>query len=295
MPGFPFVVLIGILGMLAVGPLSPAEAVQCGDGVTSDVTLTGDLDCSGYEKSPVLKVTAPVTLNLNGFKVIGNGQIGILIDTEGAKVLDGTVTNCSSAVAIESGHNDNEIWNVTAVKNTERAFRIRSNNNFITECVSMSNGDHGFDIRGQNNWVSRCKSTRNGILPKQAQGFHFEGSGHRAVENYAAGNTGGGFQINEGASGLTLINNSSLNNKGQGFLLKTTALDNVMYGNFASKNALDGILVEDGATGNIIFHNVAWRNGDRHTTFDLSDGSGKCDDNKWTRDWFRTRNTDCIK
>lgn len=124
----------------------------CGDIVTSNVSLTGDLVCSGLTGTPgtpvfALKVGADnVTINLGGFSILGpasfgaigtnagacpssfgattNRTIGILVDGfDGARILNGSVNSFEFGMMLKSAENV-RISNVEAANNAFNALSV---------------------------------------------------------------------------------------------------------------------------------------------------------------------------
>jgi len=103
------------------GPIREPAAVSCGQEITANTTLDGDLSCSG--DGPALIVTADnIILDLGGFTVSGGGPSsaehpGILLrNVKGVTVRKGTVKGFGAGVAIAGGAN-NVIENLTVEDN----------------------------------------------------------------------------------------------------------------------------------------------------------------------------------
>lgn len=62
-------------GTTLTGSDADVIEVDCGVTLSSDLTLTADLDCSGYPEHNLLNVTG-VTLDCNGYSIIGNNLTG---------------------------------------------------------------------------------------------------------------------------------------------------------------------------------------------------------------------------
>ncbi len=101
------------------GPVREPAAVTCGQEITANTTLDGDLVCTG---GPALIVTADnVVLDLGGHTITGHGAAagfpGIrLRNVKGVTVQTGTITGFGAGVAIEAGAN-NVIQNLTVQDN----------------------------------------------------------------------------------------------------------------------------------------------------------------------------------
>ncbi|HVM14126.1 MAG TPA: hypothetical protein VM287_07330 [Egibacteraceae bacterium] len=116
-----FILLVALSFLLALLPAVPAAAshVQCGQVITQDTTLDSDVGpCPGHG---VIIGANNVTLNLNGFSIIGdpaarpsgeliNGsrdRAGVLFrQVTGSMVMSGTVRGFDAGVAIMGGGNN---------------------------------------------------------------------------------------------------------------------------------------------------------------------------------------------
>ena len=85
-------------GMLAAGGPASADTVACGSTITTSVTLTANVDCTSDTTDNALTIGASgVTVNLNGYKILGPGPsadtVGILDNGySGLTVENGTIT-----------------------------------------------------------------------------------------------------------------------------------------------------------------------------------------------------------
>ena len=90
--------LVGGMMMAAPGTAS-AQVLTCGSTITTSVTLTANVDCTGDTAQNALTVGAVgVTLNLNGYKILGPGagaQTEGVVDLGygGLTVENGTISN----------------------------------------------------------------------------------------------------------------------------------------------------------------------------------------------------------
>src|SRR5579885_747019 len=102
------------------GPIHEPAAVTCGQEITANTTLDGNLSCT---QGPALIVTADnITLDLAGFTISGHGAAsagapGILLrNVKGVTVRKGTIQGFGAGVAIVGGAN-NVVQNITAQDN----------------------------------------------------------------------------------------------------------------------------------------------------------------------------------
>ena len=202
------------------GPIrEPAGAVKCGLEVTANITLDGDLHCSG---GPALVVTADnVVVDLGGFTIYGpNGSStdapGIVLrNVKGVTVRKGTVKGFEAGVAIAGGAN-NIVENITAEDNvgsTDGNFGdgitiSESTGNIVRGNTVRRNGPFsGISVVGAstNNEIRDNMVTDNNMLPgdpaqgRQAMGIRIEGPA--ANNNKITGNTVTG----SGADGICVL------------------------------------------------------------------------------------------
>ena len=81
-----------------------ATNANCGDIITSSLTLDGDLDCSGYEGTALTIGADDVTLDCNGYTITGNTSgIGVLAHLNfNITIKDCTITNFTGVLTITS-------------------------------------------------------------------------------------------------------------------------------------------------------------------------------------------------
>jgi parallel beta-helix repeat protein len=128
--------------------LSFANDIECGAEITTSVTLTNDLNCSGYDDA-VLTLKEGAELNLNGKKVIGNYDNNCIeIEDDGVELNNGTVTRCKDGIRIKS--NSNTITSVEVSDSARRGIRINGNGNLLKMCLVSHNGRQGIKIEGAN-------------------------------------------------------------------------------------------------------------------------------------------------
>lgn len=167
---------------------------------------------------------------------------------------------------------NNYLKRLKAINSSEESIKVRGDNNTLSHCMSLRSGMDGFELRGdgpKGNTAEWCTAIKSGIK-ESGKGIQFRGPGY-AYKCSVFGSSGEGFQIQEDVRGVTIERCLAIN------------------------NAEDGIEIEVGATDNSIMRNIVFSNGDGDTSFDLFDGNDACDNNKWKRNKFRTRNLDCIE
>lgn len=201
------------------GPVVEVPTLVCGQEITEDTTLDGDLVCPS---GPALIVTANnVTLDLNGFSISGDpsspgGGPGILLrSVTGVTVRKGTVQHFGAGVAINGG-SGNKVLNMTVQDN-----------------VGPADGDYGDGIvltESSENLIQGNTVRRNGPF----SGISLVGASQRnqILENSVmdnnmlqAGNPGAGRQT----MGIRVEG--------------PAANDNKIVGNMVHASGADGIVV----------------------------------------------------
>jgi parallel beta-helix repeat protein len=261
--------------MCALSSPVQAEVTLCGEPLYPNdhgiYRLNGVVECSDLNILVINENGAQV--DLRGFKLIGNdntAQVGILIPrgTENVSIVGGLVTRCGTALYVDRANNC-EIQFFKAIKNTDKAIRIRGDNNWIVKSLCQDAGNDCFELRGNHNIAEECTAINSGTPTEAAQGFDFRGSGS-ANKCSAIGSSADGFQIQAGVSDVTIERCVAVNNAGNGIWIEATNTDN------------------------IIKANIAFSNGDGVAKFDLSDGNLDCESNTWKENKFKTSNIPCI-
>ena len=201
------------------GPIHEPAAVTCGQEITANTTLTGNLTCTG---GPALIVTADnITLDLGGFTITGHGADssaapGILLrNVKGVTVQKGTIAHFGAGVAIAGGAN-NVVQNLTVQDNVGNADGdfgdgitvSASSGNVIRGNTVLRNGPFsGISLVGActKNEVRDNVVTDTTMLPgdaslgRQDMGIRIEGPA--ANNNVVSGNTVTG----SGADGIVVL------------------------------------------------------------------------------------------
>lgn len=212
-------VVSGLLAGEFNGPVHDTTTLTCGQEITEDTTLGGDLLCP---RGPALVVTADnVTLDLGGFTVSGTGpaagaRAGIVLrNVRGVTVRKGTVQRFGAGIAIVGGSN-NVIENITAQDNRGSAEGdfgdgitvSDSSGNVIRANTARRNGPFsGISIVGAStgNEVRGNIVADNNMLPgnpqdgRQDMGIRIEGPA--ADDNQVVGNT----VTASGADGIVIL------------------------------------------------------------------------------------------
>ncbi|MFN2607601.1 MAG: right-handed parallel beta-helix repeat-containing protein [Acidimicrobiales bacterium] len=201
------------------GPIREHSGATCGQEVSANTTLAGDLTCTS---GPALIVTADnVVLDLGGHTITGHGAAsagapGILLrNVKGVTVRKGTITGFGAGVAIAGGAN-NVVQNVTVSANVgepdgdygDGITLSDSNGNTIQGNTVKGNGPFsGISVVGASsqNQILDNVVTDNNMLPgdpsvgRQDMGIRIEGPAANA--NTVSGNTVTG----SGADGIVVL------------------------------------------------------------------------------------------
>jgi parallel beta-helix repeat protein len=103
-----------LTGFAIVPPAAADTGVHCGDTITTNITLTRDLTCSGdgLHMADPRNGLANLTLNLAGHSIKGNGTgTGVIADSYTLTVTDGTITGFAQGI-VRGG----PVINLTRVK-----------------------------------------------------------------------------------------------------------------------------------------------------------------------------------
>jgi hypothetical protein len=225
-------------------PKHIAKAVTCGVVITTDTILSRDLNCDINDGSPALTVDG-ATLDLNGYRVIGDTQINCIEISGGATLKNGTVMNCRDGIIIRGDRNN--IIDIISSNNDRRGFRIiGGNENWLYKGSARENGRQGFTIEegGKYNRVDRCSAVKNGRV-----GFSIEPGDYNMLEQ-----------------------DSAMNNGQQGFSIQGEF--NKIYNSKAKANCRDGIEINQG-NDNLVINNLVEDNGNQETCDEQGDGEYK--------------------
>ena len=179
-----------------------ANPLICGATITTHTVLHNDLDCSGHSGSAALTLEEGASLNLHGKKIIGNYDISCIeIRGDGAKVWNGTLTQCDTGIRIRTSRN--EIIHVKVIDSAGRGIRIQGDENVLMTCSVANSGRQGIQIdEGNSNKIYRSivdNSGRHGIQINK-------GSGNEISRSTVRGSCRDGIEIDEGNNNLVFHN-----------------------------------------------------------------------------------------
>lgn len=294
-----------------------AKGVKCGDvlGPGGVYVLKEDLYCN---VSPALTILGQTRLNLKGHTLTcGPDFVRVGIQLDGVKVFvtNGAIRECDTGVRF-GGTGRHAVSNIDYAHSkpgTHSAFNVESDNNLLVDNNATA-CDGCFELGGDGNRLIRNRAVdgpgvafwifpsaennqlfQNVARRHYAEGFLVQGNANKLLRNQAINTLwqgGAGFKVDYGSVKNELQHNISADNAGDGFSV-SFAKTNRLLGNVASNNKKFGITVL--GMDNLIARNKAFGNGDGVQYFDLNDGNFNCDNNKWIKNKFETRNVDCIE
>jgi parallel beta-helix repeat protein len=300
---------------------SPAVAVQCGDtiGPNVSVTLSESLICDSTTNYVALTIIGPAEVHLNGFTIQchdtnQDGVVptsGLFLDGHNAQVHgSGIVKDCFVGVAV-SGEGRHLVKNVETQNNREMGIAVLSAKNTLRG-NKASTSRYGFVVGLSSDSNTLIENTAAG----NKVGFIIDGYKQQLRRNVADTNVEDGFRIYDDKH--TLIGNRAERNSVNGFAVQEAGIEITLRKNVASNNGQDGFqisgqghkLIENEASANRgngiqvheanhikLMNNVALANNQDHSldAFDLADEIPNCDTNTWKQNTFGTANQPCIQ
>jgi parallel beta-helix repeat protein len=279
-------------------------AVECGEVLTGVERLDEDLICT---TDPALTLSGG-RLDLGGHTVICDGTIqGLVLDGDGAQVLNGAVTGCQFAVLV-GGVGNHLVTNLTAsvqdpMLDDEGAegLRVSSDGNRLVRNRVLLGGTNAIRINGAGNHVvgNTVSGSERGIridgiendvadnvIAGVGEGIEVRGASNRIRRNQIAGAIDQGIELR--GAGNRVDANLAVDAVGDGISIFSN--DNLIRDNGAFSNGDDGIIVVETFGNNRIVNNRALGNGT-----DLTDQNLDCDDNVWANNTFGSADPDdCI-
>jgi hypothetical protein len=240
-------------GMVAFGLLSAVPAAvfaaqpSCGDTLTSNTTLTADLDCSGYTGTALSMGKNKVVLDLNGHTIWGYAGSDTYtgVDTNGyhkTVIKNGTIANAGYAIYVSYS-------NETLIKNVEISGEVADSSSegiyvyygVSNQAVNVNIHDvyYGFDTEYAANSKllnSKIHDVGYGIYTyydshdlfkgnvidgaTQYGAYDYYSGNQRYVANTAKNGGSYGYYLDCETYGIvTLKNNVATNNSGDGFYM----------------------------------------------------------------------------
>lgn len=292
---------------------SQAQAVSCGDVITTPTTLDSDLVCTiADEFSVAIAIEGPSgSLSMGDYSLTCSTNefgTGIILLESGARLSGGSVIGCGDAVTV-GGDGSHFVTGVTITDFGDDAVYIESNGNVVSNMHIVGDGtdsDEGIDIQGDNNLVNnniiefagdegievagdRNTVTSNEVYYSDNDGIEIDGTYANVTNNITAFNGSSGIEID--SDNGTISQNVVANNTEGGIDLDQGD-SNVIANNNVDDNGTYGIFIlDDEPTNNTISGNVS--EGQTYDLFDAVDldctGS-----NTWQNNTFTTSDPSCL-
>jgi hypothetical protein len=211
-------------------------------------------------KNGVLISASHVTLDLNGFAIIGvsGSSDGISVNGNNVAIRNGTVCNWGSEGVYAENANNCQFKELCVSQNGSHGLHLGVFCR-VSECMVQSNGNHGIFI-ATGGLVEACVSSYNAdsgivnysfnsqipnVLVTGCNVYGNQGSGiagsEDIVDNICAGNAGGGIFFN--SYGGRAERNHVLRNSNGGISLGLSSSTNIVIGNFLIGNTGGAISV----------------------------------------------------
>jgi parallel beta-helix repeat protein len=221
--------LAAIAATLAVAS-HPAFAVVCGAHIQTDVTLTADLHCTGNALFIIgpLPGAPNITIDLNGFSVIGDGTgIGISVVAVGRVIVKGPGRVTNFQVGLSAGQvQDVVAYDLTLFNNQNGIIAVRTSATRIFDNVIRA---------GKNGQIGVAIATSNKIF---------------LFRNTITGHSSFGVLIPTGDPPdiiFPTITENTIKHNGAGMFVMGLDSDSIIRGNIVEENDGNGIEI-----GNII-------------------------------------------
>jgi parallel beta-helix repeat protein len=230
-----------------MAPESAYAQVSCGQTITTNTALTGDLNC-GTSTAAGIKIGANgITLDCNGHTITGSGgPYGIsLVGRTGVTVENCYVSHWANGFTLGSS---STLVKCTASSNGYGFVLSGSDSNTLMGDLASNNFGDGFLLMASSSGNTLRSNTAEGNF----HGFSLESSngnvltGNTANSNGASGN-GYGFYVSSSSSN-TLSSNKAISN-GYGFYVSTGSSGNTISGNAANSNQRYGYYDQTSGSG----------------------------------------------
>jgi hypothetical protein len=281
------VALISAIAALAMAGPSPAVAshVECGDVITTDVTLDSDLlDCPD---NGIVIGAGDLRIDLNGHRITGDGEpvktcpngsfcdVGILNDGhDGVRVEDGAVREFT--VGLFAGRAvDAKVIHVVAAKHLEFGFIVAESRDSV---IRRSTGSRNSTPEGDGIGVfdsANIRILRSDFGGNGELGVHVAGSRRIALRRAVVARSPLAVLVEDGRRNR--IAGSRIARSGGGIVLLGDR--NTVLRNRIARIEDVGISLEDGHANRILANRVRWTmdTGIRVVSFDDSQRLGRTD------------------
>jgi parallel beta-helix repeat protein len=266
--------------------------LACGDTVTRDFTLSGDVLCESFATTGLVVGANGIDINLNGRSLRGP-QSGILesptptaIDNraghDDVTIRNGALNFWGQAV-VANGASFNAIRGVNAAANTSGVAFTGGEGNLI-RFTAMTGSRFGFGLRVQDSDAFVVADSSGGKWSVEGNGnrvvrneigdsgqfttcLRIFGSGNRIADNTVGGCPGGSLMLSAGADNVILGNEVSgakrdptTGDEPDGIFVGAFTANTLLQGNYSHDNDDDGFDVR--GTGTRLQDNRAENNGD---------------------------------
>ena len=227
------------------------KRAKCGDTLENGrFELRKNLNC---EEGPAITIDGPAKLNLNGHTISGNGNnVCIQINEEGAKVWNGTVTNCTDGVVI-AGTGRHQVFRIISMYNNKTGFKVDSHDNWLTDNEAIGNSKENFLIEEESD---NNQLIKNKAVDGADKGYYVRGSNNRLYKNKAIGNLDDALRINNGTDNIVIHNIFKDTESEAG--VKIDSKGNIVRKNFIKQNDR-GIRIR--SNDNEVIKNIIINNG----------------------------------
>jgi Right handed beta helix region len=197
--------------------ITTSTPVTCGGVVTTSITLSGDVNCSGSGTNGINVGANSITINLNGHTLSGDGTHY------------GVYNSGFTGVVVQNGVISDFDYGIVNFGNSSKGQSLRLDGNASAGIFSEANSDV---FTG-----SYFTSNFDGILV-------YPGSGDQVTNNWFESNTSVGLYA-LGPTGMVLSGNKALNTSGDGFGIIAVSGTGQVTGNVANGNATYGIYLDN--------------------------------------------------
>jgi hypothetical protein len=283
---FSLVPVIAATSALYLGPVAPANAINCGDVVElggNTVLLDSDLSCTDYD--PALTVFGPGTLDMGGHTLTcSNSELGLLVEGYQANVLNGEVVgeSCTNCLWV-GGDGLHTVKGLTTIGCANDGVFVISNDNTLENSFALSNGNVGFFVADDTNGNTLDRTAASSNL----FGYALRGESNIIINSHANDNLVDGIQITGGIRNE--VRKSTVMGNGDDGVYANTGGGHLIQQNRVINNGGYGIQLIYTANNTILMNTSIKNDGT-----DLSDGYTDCDNNNWEGNNFGTADQDCI-
>jgi len=251
--------MVGAVSAIVLAGAGPAgagvQAVACGDMLTTDTTLTADLDCSS-SMFPALTLANGVTLDLGGHTVSGSGPgDGFGINGQSYTVRNGTITDFGHGIETDTG-----TVNLSQVRLVVNGMGVEALSSRVNITNSVVNRN-GVGLGG----TTPAYRVEDTTIDGNGTGVVFFQGGFLGNRDSISNNQVDGIRINQGV--IALVESAVNGNLGYGVFVENSYQSPIatLTGNTVSRNGADGIRLAQGdplsfANQWYVAHNTANQN-----------------------------------